>query len=103
MLYSISPNTPCGFFLQENIRFLKKSIDCHGNQSSSWNLILLTHLVELHARNISAKVQQIWPNKQQHFVLNIIVLAITTLKDTANCINLIHKVYIPKHYFTLNI
>jgi hypothetical protein len=45
------------------LRFLlKKYFGCHGNQSSLWNLILLTTLVELNARNIPAKFQQIWPS-----------------------------------------
>jgi hypothetical protein len=51
-------------FLQEDFsRFFKrKSFGCHGNLSSLWNLSFLTTLVELYARNIPAKFQQIWPS-----------------------------------------
>jgi len=39
-----------------------KSFGCHGNQSSAWNSILSTNLVQLHARNMPAKIHQIWPS-----------------------------------------
>jgi len=43
------------FFEKIFLRFKNIYFGCHGNQSSVWNLILLTTLVELHARNILAK------------------------------------------------
>jgi hypothetical protein len=52
-----------GFLREDFLRFLvQKSFGCHGNQSSLWNLSLGTTLVELQARNIPAKFQQIWPH-----------------------------------------